>query len=218
MNRFAQICCLWLASLIVMPQAWAQEDGVPFTDRLQVKGGYVFSFLSVEFADVPGSSSALNFNSLMVGTYYDAVQHNDWVSAGVEANLGIGLRVGGDNRLNWQLQAPIFLMGRIGAASTKYNTQSLGLGIGIGPMITHQSIKTTFQNGVVDDITNTWIHPALTVEFVYAGGGAPITFQGTLGLGNATGTYRTTYPDNVQPPESADLNARVFTLGILYSF
>lgn len=84
-----------------------------------------------------------NYYTFGVGAYYVLGHRNDVVSFGVDPNFNFGFRPfqTPDNRLavNYLIQVPVYVMGRVGAGSTPYNTQALGAGIGIGGIYSYLS-------------------------------------------------------------------------------
>lgn len=207
---------LGLLVLFSSTTAFAQEDSkVPFKDRLVPRFGYILSFLNTTdtFTFNPGSFN-YSFNTVQASSYIMLAQHNDWVSVGADAGLGFGLNFGANNRLNWQVQVPIMLMGRIGAVSTAYNSQRVGIGLGIGGTTTYMN----FQNGFIEQ-KDLWFHPTAAAEINIGTNSGPITVRGTMSLGSANGTGNAlTNTGNISYPleTGGPIRGRLFTIGLQY--
>ena len=185
------------------------QDKTPFADRLVPRFGYVLSFLNMTdtFSVSPGQYN-FTFNTIQVGTYITLAEHNDWVSVGGDAGLGVGLNFGANNRVNWQLQVPLMLMGRIGANATVYNEQRLGLGLGIGATGTYMN----FQGGgfVEKDL---WVQPVAAAELNIGTNSSMLTIRGTISIGKQNGELDYTFGGDALP-----VKGRLVTLGLQYGF
>ena len=199
---------------------FGQEEAnkMPFMDRLVPHFGYTLSFLQTTdtFSAYTGSYD-YSFNSVGLGSYVMLAHHNDWASVGADVGLNLGINFGNvNNRLNWQVQAPILLMGRIGAAATAYNSQKLGLGMGIGGTFTYLN----YENQFIEQ-KDLWFHPTAVAEVNIASRQSMLTLRGGISLGKANGEGNTVSPFGT-PGYSVEtggpLKGRLITLGIQYGF
>lgn len=121
-------------------------------DRLVPHLGFMYEFVTIATQPLQGSEPTQvvrNFYTFNIGTYYSAFHKNDLVSLGIEPNLNVGFDLVPLNdrvAFDYIIQTPVYLMGRLGAQSTKYNTQRFGIGAGIGGTYTHFSQQVTLQN------------------------------------------------------------------------
>lgn len=128
----------------------AQET--TFMDRLVPHTGFMMEYVNYRIVDTTGNeypSTILGlFYTLNLGTYITLAHTNDVASVGVDPNINVGLNFRQDG-IAFQAQAPVFLMGRVGAASTKYNEQRIGAGAGVGGIYTYISEpgQTGFKKG-----------------------------------------------------------------------
>lgn len=195
-----------------------ESEKVPFIDRLVPHFGYTLSFLQTTdtFSTFTGTYD-YSFNSIGVGSYIMLAHHNDWASVGADAGLNFGINFANqNNRLNWQLQAPVMLMGRIGAAATAYNTQKVGLGLGVGGTFSYLN----YQNGFIEQKA-LWFHPTAMAEVNIFTRQNLLTLRGGISLGRTGGEGNTVTPFGT-PGYSVEtdgpLRGRMITLGIQYGF
>jgi hypothetical protein len=93
--------------------------------------------MSQIFSGMPDVWSYITFH---VGGYGVIAHKNDVVSLGVDAGLNVGLNFR-PVPVSYQLQAPVFFMGRLGAGCTPYNEQKFGIGAGVGAISTFWNQK-----------------------------------------------------------------------------
>lgn len=203
----ARIMLMALGFMGIVSTADAQ-----LTENLQPHFGFMYvSNTLVGQGTATGLELNLPFNSVHVGAYYALAQANDFMSVGIDPSLNLGLNFGG-NRINWMAQAPVFLMGRIGANATRYNTQKVGFGAGIGASI-------TYLNYAVGefDTRGAFVNPSAVIEGTLNTRSGPIT--GRLQLGMESGTYTN---DIIAPGgfllEDQSVRFGTFSLGIIYGF
>jgi hypothetical protein len=131
-----------------------------------------------------------------IGTYYTLLHQNDVLSLGVDGSVNFGFNffsTGQRSGVNLLVQTPVFLMGRLGANSTRYNQQKFGMGAGLG------LVYTFFHEGVFDQKSQ-GVNPSVVVEgTILSRGGGGLTLRGhfsiyrpsaTLKQGNATFEFR----------------------------
>lgn len=136
------------------------------TDRLVPHFGYMFSQLIFKNPDFPENRTPVSFNSLSIGTYYTLVQSKDIVSVGLDPNLHLGFNFSNTGQINFYSQLPLFVMGRLGANSTVYNTQKIGLGAGVGLMGTY--LRLSGNNGLI-------MNPTAVIEGTLNSRGSNVT-------------------------------------------
>ncbi|MEZ4772249.1 MAG: hypothetical protein R3D00_03635 [Bacteroidia bacterium] len=152
-----------------------------FVDRLVPHMGFMWEFATIE--QTPGApvSTLSSFYNFHIGSYYTIAHYNDIFSFGVDPSLQFGLNfVPVSNgsaiftRVNYVVQVPVYLMGRVGANATSYNQQSVGFGLGIGTSYTYLSQQT-------DNISlrrktrNGYTNPSVVAELTILSRGNPIT-------------------------------------------
>ncbi|MEL6132914.1 MAG: hypothetical protein AAFR59_06075 [Bacteroidota bacterium] len=118
-------------------------------------------------SDNLGSSEALaSFYSLELESYFVLAQKNDFVSVGVQTGLiAGGAPTQATNQeifFNYNLQIPLHAMVRVGSNSSPYNTQTLGVGAGIGLTGT----RLAYVIGTLRS-TATFFNPSATLEASY---------------------------------------------------
>lgn len=124
-----------------------------------------------------------SFYTLSLGAYYTlAHTDNDVASVGFDPNVNFGINLVGNGYISYVIQAPVFVMGRLGANATTYNQQKIGIGAGLGLNYTYFSQKIT---------TNTrriagFAVPAAVVEVTILSGGAPLTGRIHFNLGQTS--------------------------------
>ena len=124
------------------------------SDKFIPKMGFMYEFFTLTPEDTTYQQIIANSNNgsaqvlvpyytFMIGTYYMLAHKNDIVSVGVDGAFqgGINFRGGG---ISYQLQVPLFVMGRLGSGSTTYNQQKIGLGLGLGAQTSYLNEKRPF--------------------------------------------------------------------------
>lgn len=122
------------------------------SDRFVFFGGMVYDQVSFTFTDPSSNASSnlptiISFYGLTLGMDYILAHANDQASIGVNPNLMISLKQNGVGGLSPYIRVPVLFLGRIGAGSTSYNEQTIGIGAGIGGSFTYMG-KVYFNDGV----------------------------------------------------------------------
>lgn len=144
MKKITAIAFLFIAlSLQISAQGGGKKGGesTQSFSNTMLKMGFMYEFFNLTPTDTTyqaalknssnGSSSfLLPYYNLLIAGYYPIAHKNDIISAGVDAGVQIGLNF--QSGVSYQLQVPLFAVGRIGAGATNYNEQKIGLGLGIG--------------------------------------------------------------------------------------
>lgn len=167
-----------------------------------------FMYEVVDLRDPLREDISRVFYTFSLGTYYTLGHKNDVVSVGIDPSVNFGFNLvsnfsGSETGLNLVVQAPVFLMGRLGANATKYNQQKFGVGAGIG------GVYTFFREGIVKQRSSAF-NPAAMAEITFMSGGGPLTIRGHVSLFNPNATL--TFPSG-----SVDYNEfRNFGFGLIY--
>ncbi|MCS7084741.1 MAG: hypothetical protein RMM53_01200 [Bacteroidia bacterium] len=85
------------------------------------------------------SSHPMVFNFALGGNYVFA-HKDDFLSLSANPNIHLALGWFSGGGLNFMFQAPIFLLGRIGAGCTNFNQQKIGVGLGVGLNYTYYAL------------------------------------------------------------------------------
>lgn len=195
MNKYSIILISVLLGM--MSQVNAQV-----ADRLLPHFGYNFTRLSLDDGINPELVVPVDFNTISLGAYYTLAQAKDIVSVGLDGNVNFGLNFNSFSGINWLVQAPVFVMGRLGANSTVYNSQSIGLGAGFGLM-------GSFMNIPDASIRETYFNPVAVIEGTVNSGGSYISGRLMFSLADAKGRSDLFGIDSL-------FFTRVFSIGIVY--
>jgi hypothetical protein len=197
--------------MILVSSASAQ-----ITDRLVPHFGYMYSQVSMEGTDVldPGSFN-YTYNTLSFGTYYVLTQAKDVVSVGIDPSLNLGLNFSRAGRLNWFAQLPVFVMGRLGATSTPYNTQKIGIGAGIGFMGSYMNFMA--ENGRWD-VKELYINPSAVVEATLNTRGSSLTGRLQFSLAPTLGEGDIVDPSGGFLLPDRQVNVSTLSIGLIYGF
>ena len=201
---------LVLLTITALQGAYAQ-----FADRLVPHVGYIYSFVNMEGLDeVENGSASYAFNTIGIGSYIVLKHHNDFLSVGLDPSVQVGLNFSNQGRLNWFGQMPVFLMGRIGAASTKYNTQKIGLGAGIGAIGSYMNYVE------VPDLLETkefFVNPAAVVEGTIHMRGSTLTGRVLFSLAPSKQVGDLFTPNGSFLP-NREANFGTLGVGLIYGF
>ena len=188
--KFSRITFLSAILLLAASFVSIQKTQAQISDKLIWHTGFMYQITRVADLDinnVPVSVPSPAFYTFNVGAYYAAVQKNDIVSAGIQANAQIGLspvNAGVGIRLNYLVELPIYAMARVGAGCTPYNEQRVGLSVGVGTNLSHYAYYMGFGNTLVSPRI-TALNPAGIVELTIVSRGNPTTFRLHGSLNNA---------------------------------
>ena len=156
-------CIFFLLTFIFIGQISAQV-----MDRIQLKSGFIYGSYLFNIASDSSYSylSPLNggqYINLHFGGYYAAAHKNDIISTGVDAGLQGWLGLG---NLSYQLQLPVYIMGRIGAGATHYNQQKFGFALGVGMQTSYRGF---FSQRYADIAPKFFSIPSAVAEVVIGG-------------------------------------------------
>ena len=178
MKRIASIFFLMILCGVSFVQAQEEGDEEPKNkffqkDKLLPHFGFMFQLYFIDTVSFENPIPALprpGFYSIGVGTYYAIGHKNDVVSYGLDLNLHAGMNISEIRKIDFVIQTPIFLMGRVGAGSTSYNQQRMGLGVGVGATYSFFSYSDRFTSQFRRHIVN----PSVLVEGSFNSSGGPI--------------------------------------------
>ncbi len=137
-------------------------------DRIQLKGGIIYgNYLFSQATDSPYNStvpiSGGSYANFYFGAYYALFHKNDIVSLGIDAGIQPWLSF---QDWSYQIQVPAYLVGRIGAGSTTYNQQKIGLGLGVGLQTAQRGYIT---NRFTDPLPKFFALPSAMAELCLGG-------------------------------------------------
>ncbi len=175
MKKITSILLLWIC--IGSSTLCAQSD------KLMPHFGFMYEIVNLDSGSL---RDIYPFYTLHLGTYYTLAHKNDFVSVGVDGSAHLGIQFFGSS-VNWFVQTPVFLMGRIGANSTYYNEQQLGIGLGIGATATYMNMKGFFDfQGRDIPFRPLFLNPSVILEGTLNTRGGPVTGRIHFSLGGPT--------------------------------
>jgi hypothetical protein len=177
----------------------------------------MYSMVTMENTNLEeGGSANYFFNTLGIGTYYAIKHHNDWASFGVDPSINVGINLAnGAGQINWYTQGSLFLMGRLGANSTKYNTQKIGIGAGIGGVASYLDQRAL--NGAID-MESFFMNPAAVGEVTLNMRGSTLTGRVQFSLAPAVSEGDLITPDGNFLLQDREANFGTIGLGLIYGF
>lgn len=146
-------------------------------DRFVPHAGFSYAIAYIEDVDSAANigSYSPGYYTFSGGTYFTLGHHNDWLSHGVDLNGNFGINFANINNntlINLFIQPQLYYMGRIGAASTSYNQQKVGLGLGVGGVYTYLSVVQALSD---DQFKIGFVNPSALVEVNINTRGTPIS-------------------------------------------
>lgn len=196
--------------LLMGGQAQAQ-----LSDKLMPHFGFMFEQLRLSSTQTQGSI-ANSFYLLHGGAYYMLGQSRDIFSYGIQPNVHIGVSpiLADDGlRLGYMVQVPVYFMARVGANSTPYNQQRLGLALGAGASVT--AIRQYYPDLFSD--RGTFITPEVAAELTINMRGNPMIIRGHLSVLGSNVNVGLVDRDGNDVSRNFELdNAVFFGVGIVY--
>jgi hypothetical protein len=155
------------------------------SDKLMPHFGFMYEILSLNGA------SSRSFYLANVGAYYLLGQRSDVFSYGIETNVQVGVNPLAIDRLRlgYLVQVPVYLMARVGANSTPYNEQRVGLGIGVGASFSAYSQYSQLR-GVIYSDRGRVLTPEAVAEITINTRGNPLILRGHLSILNNATAFR----------------------------
>ena len=154
--------------LFLLLAAFGKNVEGQLMDKAVFFGGFNYQLISLtpEGSPVP---SRIPFYGLGVGMDYVLMQSNDQFSVGLNPNANFSFVFSSNYGHSLLAQAPVYLLGRIGAGATPYNEQKVGVGAGIGAVYTYMVHSTIaydqFGNSLIARLKEGWVNPSAIVEF-----------------------------------------------------
>lgn len=105
-------------------------------DKATFFGGFTYQVVSMTPLGSP-QPWRFPFYGLSLGMDYVLLHSNDQFSLGVNPNANFSFMFSSLFGTSLLAQAPVFMLGRIGAGATPYNEQKVGVGAGIGANYTY---------------------------------------------------------------------------------
>lgn len=171
MKKVIGILMLFCAAFTHNLSAQSKFEIVPHT-------GLMYEFIMPTPADsltpqmsqiFSGMPDVWQYVTFHVGGYGVLAHKNDVVSLGIDGGLNVGVNFR-PVPVSFQIQAPVFVMGRLGAGCTPYNEQKIGIGAGVGVIPTYWSQKIPIGSGSVSDmlkINELFVAPSGVFELNY---------------------------------------------------
>ncbi len=183
-------------------------------DKFVPHSGFMYEIVTLQDPrSVSGETFSFAYYTLNLGTYYSLAHKNDIVSVGVDASVNFGINfpftANRGTVVTLITQVPVFAMARLGALSTSYNQQPVGMGVGIGGVYTYFSDVADYVSG--NKIRASYVVPAAMVEATLRSRGSTLTIRGHFSLAPTNALLK---GDN--RPE-LEYNMGNFGLGLIYS-
>ncbi len=191
-----------------------QSSQAQLKDKLNPHLGFSYEFVTIATKPVAGSEiiqTVRSFYTFNIGAYYSAFHKNDIVSVGFEPNVNVGFNIvnlGNKVALDYIIQTPVYLMGRLGAHATPYNEQRFGIGLGIGGVYSIFSQQVTLQNRNKAQFFN----PAAMIEATIGMRSSSVTARAHFALADVESTLKNTAGSDGQ------FNFSNWGIGIIYAF
>lgn len=164
-----------ILSFFVLACAFAAPAFAQLGDRITPHFGLMQEVVILrEVSNLPGvptSEARAIFTMGNFGGYGHFAHKNDVVSVGVDASAQIGLQLTFDGRVSFSGMTPVYLMGRIGAGATPYNSQAAGFALGIGA----NSLYLNLANPGSTRINSFAFAPSAVAQLKVNAFGSPIT-------------------------------------------
>lgn len=209
-NALLMSVMLWLPML-----AQAQ-----ISDKLMLHTGFMWEFLPTETLPSSNYGEVVlpNFYTFGFGGYYLFGHRNDVVSYGVDATAQVGVNfatdISGRLPVNFLGQTPVYLSMRFGALSTPYNTQRVGLALGVGGNFNYVNTIGRASNAFTK-INGTFVSPQVMGQITFVGRGSALT--GRIHLPISSVQSMLNFPDAPSNQESP-YSVSSFGLGLVYGF
>jgi len=178
-------------------------------DKFVPHMGFFYEIINFRDESTSGRDISANFYTFTIGTYYTLLHKNDVVSLGVDPSINLGFnpfRSGNETGLSFLIQAPVFLMGRLGANSTSYNEQKFGIGAGIG------GVYSFYREGITKRNAG-FLNPSAVVEGTILSGGGTLTLRAHISLFDPEITL-----SSDSSPNLTFRSTNVLGIGLIYGF
>ena len=179
-------------------------------DKLVPHMGFMYQMVVLQDTFASASEANIFYYAFNLGTYYTLAHLNDVASVGVDGSVNFGfnfVNTFNGTRINIFTQVPVWLMGRVGANSTSFNQQKIGLGAGIGGHYTFYSEKFNQQKAG-------FINPAAMAEATILSRSGTLTVRGHMALSRTESALKST----VSGTEINRLRFGTWGIGLIYGF
>ncbi|MEZ4825783.1 MAG: hypothetical protein R3C61_05730 [Bacteroidia bacterium] len=212
-----------LVFLSVISGLGIMKTQAQITDRLVPHMGFMWEFVTYEQPPDTFNQILSTFYNFHIGTYYTIAHYNDIFSFGIDPSVQLGLNFvpvspnGFDvyTRVNYVIQAPVYLMGKVGATATRYNQQKVGIAAGFG--VNYNYISQ--QDGNINLRRNiSYFVPGGVVEATILSRGNPLTarFHYTFAKVNTDIRYKDINSKEIVQTLNFPLGS--FGIGLIYGF
>ncbi len=188
-----------------------QQASAQLSDKFIPHMGFFYQIINFR-DDLNARDKSEAFYAFSLGTYYTFMHKNDVLSLGLDPSVNFGFNPNrsttGETGISFLVQAPVFLMGRLGANSTSYNQQKFGIGAGIG------GVYSFYREGI-SKLNAGFFNPSAVVEGTILSGGGTLTFRVHFSLFDPSTTL-STESGTAQDREFNEVNT--LGLGIIYGF
>lgn len=156
MNRF-------LFSLLCLTFLLASQVQAQFSSKAELFGGITYQFVGINPLGSPNTSYSAHYG-LGLGFDYVLAHSNDQVSLGINPNVNVCLQFDNLYGLSFFGNVPAYMLARVGAGSTPFNEQKVGIGAGIGGTFSY--LSTSYSSGSSAGAFRTsFLNPGAIVEF-----------------------------------------------------
>lgn len=181
------VIAFWVLPLALLGQQnkkGSQSSGSPdeWREKVQFYAGMGLEVIEIHNrrTGMPYFSAHPMVWSMGFGGNYVFSHSNDYLSLG--ANPNINLALGWRNGLSFLFQAPMFLLGRIGAGCTNFNRQKVGAGVGLGFNYTYYGSPYLSASGAPARMSLNFVAPAACAEVTFRFRSGPLTFRAHANL------------------------------------
>ncbi len=138
---------------------------IQIKDKLLPHFGFMLEYPQAFLPNSDDGVDLPSFYNFNFGTYVSLAQKKDIISVGPMAELQLGGNLLRLDRLRfaYSMQVPVYAMVRLGAKSTIYNQQAVGLSVGVGGSFNRLSYFTA-AGSTVENIRVNYVNPAAVVE------------------------------------------------------
>lgn len=179
-------------------------------DKLIPHFGFMLEYPQGVLAGTESGVGLPSYYSFQLGAYMALAQKNDIVSVGPQANLQLGgnfIPIRNRVRFAYHFQLPVYAMVRVGANSTTYNQQAIGLAVGVGGSYNALSYYSNF-GSTIGNVRLNYFNPAAVVEVHINTRGQQMVLRGHASLLRNSGVIpqrRDINGNQLQPGSALDM-------------
>lgn len=175
------------------------------SDKIVPHMGFMLEYPQGVVSGTESGVSLPSYYSFNLGAYMALAQKNDIISVGPQASLQLGgnlIPLTNRLRFAYHFQVPVYAMVRVGANSTPYNQQAVGLAVGLGGSFNALSYYANL-GSTVGNIRMNYFNPAAVVEVHISTRGQELILRGHTSLLRNVGVV----------PQRRDLNGNALQSG-----